>query len=204
MSLEKIKEVSGKGVYVPGDDIDTDRIIPARFMKCVTFDGLGEYAFYDERFTEDGKSKNHPLDKAEHAGAKILLSGKNFGCGSSREHAPQALHKFGIRAVIAESFAEIFYGNCTTLGIPCVVLSKEQIKTLADEIAKDPAQEMKVDVAARRVTIGSVDIENADIKDSTREVLVEGKWDPIGELLSSKEQVEKTYQALPYTPLKAS
>ncbi|MCB0218700.1 MAG: 3-isopropylmalate dehydratase small subunit, partial [Chrysiogenetes bacterium] len=198
MSLEKITEVAGKAVYVPGDDIDTDRIIPARFMKCVTFDGLGEYAFYDVRFTEDGKSKNHPLDKPGHAGAKILLSGKNFGCGSSREHAPQALHKFGIRAVIAESFAEIFYGNCTTLGIPCVVLSKEQIKSLADEIAKDPAQEMKVDVAARRVTIGSVDIENADIKDSTREVLVEGKWDPIGELLSSKEQVEKTYQGLPY------
>ena len=202
MSLEKITKIAGKAVYVAGDDIDTDRIIPARFMKCVTFDGLGEYAFYDVRFTEDGKSKNHVLDKPEHAGAKILLSGKNFGCGSSREHAPQALHKFGFRAVIAESFAEIFYGNCTTLGIPCVVLGKAQIAQLSAEIAKNPAAEMTVDVGARKVSIGGVTIENAEIKDATREVLVGGKWDPIGELLAGADAAKKVYDALAYAPLK--
>src|SRR5690606_14986619 len=120
MALPKIVKVQGRGVYVPGDDIDTDRIIPARFMKCVTFDGLGAYAFYDARFDEQGNSKGHPLDDPRFRGATILLSNSNFGCGSSREHAPQALSKFGIRAIIAESFAEIFFGNATTLGMPCV------------------------------------------------------------------------------------
>ena len=118
MALEKITSVTGRSVVVPGDDIDTDRIIPARFMKCVTFDGLGEYMFYDVRFFEDGSEKPHPLNDPRFAGASILLSGENFGCGSSREHAPQAMYRFGIRAVIAESFAEIFFGNSTTLGMP--------------------------------------------------------------------------------------
>ncbi len=123
MSLNKITKVQGTAVYVSGDDIDTDRIIPARFMKCVTFDGLGQYAFYDVRFDENGNSKDHPMDKAEHKEATILISGKNFGCGSSREHAPQSLYHWGIRAIIAESYAEIFFGNCTMLGIPCITLS---------------------------------------------------------------------------------
>jgi 3-isopropylmalate/(R)-2-methylmalate dehydratase small subunit len=127
MPLEKIAKIEGKGVYVTGNDIDTDRVIPARFMKCVTFDGLGEYLFYDVRFNKDGSSKGHPLDNPKHKGATILLSGANFGCGSSREHAPQALQKFGMRAVIAESFAEIFAGNCTSLGIPCIELSGPEI-----------------------------------------------------------------------------
>src|ERR1041384_1109456 len=125
MPLEQITKISGTAVQVPGNDIDTDRIIPARFMKCVTFDGLGEYLFYDVRFDKAGKAKGHPLDDPRHKGASILISGRNFGCGSSREHAPQALQKFGINAVLAESFAEIFAGNCTTLEIPCVQLPGE-------------------------------------------------------------------------------
>jgi 3-isopropylmalate/(R)-2-methylmalate dehydratase small subunit len=120
MALEKITKVSGRGVAVAGDDIDTDRIIPARFMKCVTFDGLGRYFFFDVRFDADENPRVHPLNDARFAGASILLSGRNFGCGSSREHAPQAIAKAGFKAVIAEGFAEIFFGNSTTLGMPCV------------------------------------------------------------------------------------
>src|ERR1700759_5381333 len=118
MALEKITQVAGRGVYVPGNDIDTDRIIPARFMKCVTFDGLGEFLFYDVRKDPNtGKVTNHPLNDPRFTGATILLSGANFGCGSSREHAPQAIQKYGLKAIIAESYAEIFFGNSTTLGM---------------------------------------------------------------------------------------
>nr|HRJ72685.1 hypothetical protein [Terrimicrobiaceae bacterium] len=123
MALEKITQVTGRGIYVPGDDTDTDRIIPARFMKCITFDGLGEYAFYDERRAADGTEKPHPLNDPRFAGSSILFSGSNFGCGSSREHAPQALYRYGFRAVVAESFAEIFFGNSITLGMPCAVMA---------------------------------------------------------------------------------
>ena len=126
-----ISKIHGKAVYVKGNDIDTDRIIPARFLKCVTFDELGPALFFDERFDANGRSKGHVLDQPEHKGASVLISDANFGCGSSREHAPQALQKFGINAVIAESFAEIFHGNCTTLGIPCVIMQKEDRARLA-------------------------------------------------------------------------
>src|SRR5215218_9764239 len=151
MALEKITSVTGRGVYVPGNDIDTDRIIPARFMKCVTFDGLGEYAFYDVRKNADGTDKPHPLNDPRFKGASILLSGTNFGCGSSREHAPQALYRFGFRAVIAESFAEIFFGNCTTLGIPCAVAAAADMKRLREAVEKDPQITVTVDVEKNRV-----------------------------------------------------
>ena len=128
MALEKITEIKGQGVYVTGNEIDTDRIIPARFMKCVTFDGLGDYMFYDVRKNEDGSNKKHALNDERFAKATILLSGENFGCGSSREHAPQALYRYGFRGLIAESYAEIFFGNCTTLGIPCFSAAKEDIQ----------------------------------------------------------------------------
>lgn len=188
MALAKVTHITGTGVYVPGSDIDTDRIIPARFMKCVTFDGLGEFAFYDARFDKDGKSTGHPLDNPRFKGASILLSGVNFGCGSSREHAPQALSKFGIKAVIAESFAEIFFGNCTTLGIPCVVAASDDIKTLAAAIEADPALEIRVDVEKQRVFFGSNNF-TVHIPDAARDALISGKWDAIGELLESKEAV---------------
>ena len=125
MALEKISQVSGSAVYVPGDDIDTDRIIPARFMKCVTFDGLGEYLFYDMKFHEDGTKKDHPLNDPSYSDSSIMLTGANFGCGSSREHAPQSLYRAGFRAIIAGNFAEIFFGNSINLGMPCVSVTDD-------------------------------------------------------------------------------
>jgi 3-isopropylmalate/(R)-2-methylmalate dehydratase small subunit len=188
MALAKITSVTGRGVYVPGADIDTDRIIPARFMKCVTFDGLGEFAFYDVRKTEDGQDREHPLNDPRFKGASVLLTGPNFGCGSSREHAPQALYRFGFRTVIAESFAEIFFGNCTTLGIPCVIATADQIKTLAAAVEANPALEITVDVDKLTVSYGDQSFP-ATTTDSARDALISGKWDAIGELLEHQDAV---------------
>src|SRR5471030_1169182 len=152
MPLEKITRVAGRAVNVPGNDIDTDRIIPARYLKCVTFDGLGEFLFYDVRKNADGTDKPHPLNDPRFKGASILLSGMNFGCGSSREHAPQALQKFGIRAVIAEGFAEIFFGNSTTLGMPCVTAARADIARIAAAVEADPSTVVTIDVEAQRVS----------------------------------------------------
>jgi 3-isopropylmalate/(R)-2-methylmalate dehydratase small subunit len=195
MPLEKITSVIGRGVYVPGSDIDTDRIIPARFMKCVTFDGLGEFAFYDVRFDKDGKPTGHPLDEPRFKGASILLSGTNFGCGSSREHAPQALYRFGFRAIIAQSFAEIFFGNCTTLGIPCVIATAEDIAKLAAAVDANPALEVTVDVANRKVIYGSESFPVV-LAETAHDALTNGMWDPIGELLESKDAIHARMTAL--------
>ena len=156
--LDKILNVKGKGVFVPGNDIDTDRIIPARFMVCVTFEGLGKYAFYDERKNADGTDKVHPLTDPRKQNAKVLLSGANFGCGSSREHAPQSLWHYGFRAVVAESFAEIFFGNSTTLGIPCVCASNEDIAKIASVIEENPETEVDVNVNDMTVSAGDITI----------------------------------------------
>lgn len=193
MALAKITQVTGTAVYVPGSDIDTDRIIPARFMKCVTFDGLGEFAFYDVRYDKDGKPTGHPLDDPRFKGASVLLSGTNFGCGSSREHAPQALYRFGIRAVIAESFAEIFFGNCTTLGIPCVCATGEDIKSLAAAIEADPTISVKVDLDAQRVFYGDQNFTVA-MAETARDALTTGQWDPIAGLLENKDAVHAKMQ----------
>ncbi len=195
MALAKITQVSGTAVHVPGSDIDTDRIIPARFMKCVTFDGLGEFAFYDVRFDKDGKPTGHPLDEPRFKGASILLSGTNFGCGSSREHAPQALYRFGFRAVIAQSFAEIFFGNCTTLGIPCVIASAEDISKLAAAVDANPQLEVMVDVANNQVVYGSENFA-VTIPSTAHEALTSGKWDPIAELLEAKDAIHARLTAL--------
>ncbi|MES2594114.1 MAG: 3-isopropylmalate dehydratase small subunit [Verrucomicrobiota bacterium] len=195
MALAKITQVSGTAVHVTGSDIDTDRIIPARFMKCVTFDGLGEYAFYDVRFDKDGKPTGHPLDDPRFQGASILLSGTNFGCGSSREHAPQALYRFGFRAVIAQSFAEIFFGNCTTLGIPCAIATAEDIAKVAAAVEADPKIEVTVDVANRQVSFGSESF-SVTIPSTAHDALVSGKWDPIGELLEAKDAIHDRMEAL--------
>ncbi len=192
MALAKILTVSGPGVYVPGSDIDTDRIIPARFMKCVTFDDLGQYFFYDVRHTpEDVVIPTHPLNDPRFSNAKILLTGVNFGCGSSREHAPQALYRYGLRAVIAESFAEIFFGNCATLGIPCVVATTADIKALAASVEADPTLEITVDVEKCRVFFGAENFPVV-IPDTARDGLISGQWDPIAELLESASQVAST------------
>lgn len=197
MALEKITTVRGRAVYVPGSDIDTDRIIPARFMKCVTFDGLGQYLFYDVRHHEDGTPKTHPLNDPKHAGASILISGVNFGCGSSREHAPQALHKAGFRAVIAQSFAEIFFGNCATLGMPCAAAAAEDIERLAAAIEKDPSIEVTIDVEKNRVFFGDENF-TVNIPDSARDGFLAGLWDPIGELLEGESAIAETAGRLPY------
>jgi len=197
MALEKIVQVTGRGVYVAGDDIDTDRIIPARFMKCVTFDGLGAHLFHDVRFNEDGSKKAHSLNDPRFEGARILLSNSNFGCGSSREHAPQALAKSGFRAVIAESFAEIFFGNSTTLGMPCVSVSRENVLALSALLEKEPSTEIRIDLESNTVTAGSLSVPFT-IKASAREALTQGAWDPIGQLLEGAEAVKALTQKLPY------
>lgn len=197
MALDTITSVTGRGVPVPGSDIDTDRIIPARFMKCVTFDGLGEYLFYDVRHEEDGSLKDHPLNDAKYEGASILLSGINFGCGSSREHAPQAIYRAGFRAVIAQSFAEIFFGNCATLGVPCVTASAEDIETLSAAVAADPSLEITIDIEAREVRYGDQSI-SVGIPDTARDAFLSARWDPIGELLDGASEIEETVSGLPY------
>ena len=197
MALAKITQVAGRGVYVPGNDIDTDRIIPARFMKCVTFDGLGEYLFYDVRKNADGSDKPHPLNDPRFKGATILLSGANFGCGSSREHAPQAIQKYGFRAVVAENFAEIFFGNCTTLGIPCATASREDIARIAAAIERDPKTEVVIDVARQQIRFGG-QVVKAAVRDTARDALVNGRWDAIGELLEGLPAAKSAAAKLPY------
>jgi 3-isopropylmalate/(R)-2-methylmalate dehydratase small subunit len=203
MALEKITQVTGRGVYVPGDDIDTDRIIPARFMKCVTFDGLGEFAFADAKTAEKAAGRVHPLDDARFTEATILISGSNFGCGSSREHAPQALYRYGFRAVIAESFAEIFFGNSTTLGIPCVKMSKQDIADLASLIEKTPSVLVTVDLTENKVTVDDVDFTaEISIPEQARKPLLEGRWDSIADLVDGLDDVKARVAAIPYLSAK--
>lgn len=197
MALEKITKVSGRAVYVAGDDVDTDRIIPARFMKCVTFDGLGEYLFRDVRLTEDGAKKEHNLNDPRFEGASILIGGRNFGCGSSREHAPQAISKAGFRAVIAEGFAEIFFGNSTGLGLPCVIVSNADREAIAAAVEADPQAEVTIDIDAQTVAVAGQSF-SCTMKAAAREALLAGEWDPIGQLLDGKPDVLKVAAELPY------
>lgn len=198
MALDPVPFVTGRGVFIPGADIDTDRIIPARFMKCVTFDGLGEFAFYDVRFDEHGQKTKHPLNDSRFDGASILVAGVNFGCGSSREHAPQSLRKYGFNGVIAESFAEIFYGNSTTLAMPCVMASAAEIVAIRDAVEADPSVEIIIDVAALKVrTSSGLDIP-VTMPDSAREALLSGRWDPIQELLDNLPAIDAKAVELHY------
>jgi 3-isopropylmalate/(R)-2-methylmalate dehydratase small subunit len=197
MALDKITRMTGRAVQVPGNDIDTDRIIPARYLKCVTFDGLGEHLFHDVRWNPDGSEKPHPLNEARHKGATILLSGANFGCGSSREHAPQALQKYGIRAVIAEGFAEIFFGNSVTLGMPCLTASRADISRIAAAVEADPGVEVAIDLVAQRVSFAGQSAA-ASIRESARDALVNGRWDPIGELIEGAADAREVASRLRY------
>jgi 3-isopropylmalate/(R)-2-methylmalate dehydratase small subunit len=199
MALEPVKQVTGTAVFIPGADIDTDRIIPARFMKCVTFDGLGEFAFHDVRFDPDtGKKTTHPLNDPRFAGASILLAGVNFGCGSSREHAPQSLRKYGFNGIIAESFAEIFFGNSTTLAMPCVTAPAADIARLREAVAADPSIEVTIDVEALKVSATNGIEFPVRMPDSAREALVTGRWDPIQELLDNDKAIEAKARELHY------
>ncbi|MFI5318637.1 MAG: 3-isopropylmalate dehydratase small subunit [Myxococcota bacterium] len=189
-----VKRVQGTGCILRGDDIDTDRIIPARYLRCVTFDGIGQYSFEDDRKQAKG---NHPLDDARFAGAGILIVGRNFGCGSSREHAPQALMRFGFNAFVGASFAEIFHGNCTALGLPCVTLGERDLAALMDSVDLDPAQQLVVDLAARTVT-SRAGVMPATIGDGTRQALLEGSWNATAVLVEAGDAIERTARALPY------
>ena len=197
MSSTPIKKVTGKVVFVPGDDIDTDRIIPARFMKCITFDGLGEYLFYDVRKTESGENKNHNLNDPRFAEASILVSGNNFGCGSSREHAPQSILRAGYNAVIAGSFAEIFFGNSTNLGVVCVTASDADRKIIASAIEIHPELEITIDVEDYKIWYGDQFVP-CEIKLGARDSLLSGNYDPLDELLVGADEVSKTACALTY------
>ena len=198
MALSPITQVGGTAVPIPGSDIDTDRIIPARFMKCVTFDGLGEFAFYDVRFDpETGEKTDHPLNNERFANASILVAGINFGCGSSREHAPQSLTKYGFKAIIAESFAEIFYGNSTTLGLPCVSSSKANVDALKAACNNNSTLQVTIDLEAMTVTAGELSFP-VEMPASARQALLAGKYDPIQELLDNSDQIEATAASLSY------
>jgi len=195
---ETVERVSGTGVPVRGNDIDTDQIIPARFMKVVTFDGLGEFAFFDVRFDDDDNPKEHPFNEEDFQGASVLAVNANFGCGSSREHAPQALMRWGIDAVVGESFAEIFAGNCLALGIPTVTASQADIEALQDYIDEHPDAEIEVDVANEEVRYGDTTID-AEVDDAQRRALVDGVWDTTALMGANADTVRETAESLPYT-----
>jgi 3-isopropylmalate/(R)-2-methylmalate dehydratase small subunit len=196
MSLSPIKKVTGRAVPVEGDDIDTDRIIPARYMRCVTFDGLGEFLFRDIRQTLEGKSTNHPIDQAQFNGSTILVSGMNFGCGSSREHAPQAIVRAGFKAVIAGNFAEIFFGNSTTLGLPCVTAKKEDLEALTQLIKKEPPTEVQIDLENLKVSAGKLSFP-VTMKASAQQGLLSGRYDAIADLLANLPKVKELAAHLP-------
>ncbi|MGG6296646.1 3-isopropylmalate dehydratase small subunit [Leptolyngbya sp. AN02str] len=190
----QVEQVTGRGIPLIGNDIDTDRIIPARFLKCVTFDGLGEHAFEDDRAQLQGQ---HSFDQPQYQGAEILVVNRNFGCGSSREHAPQAISKWGIKALVGESFAEIFFGNCVAMGIPCVTASSDDVKALQDAIATNPIAPLTVDLQAMTATCGTLSIP-VHMGDGPRQMFVSGSWDATGQLVAQGDRIQTTATRLPY------
>jgi 3-isopropylmalate/(R)-2-methylmalate dehydratase small subunit len=194
-----IRHWSGRGVAVGGDDIDTDRVIPARFLKCVSFEGLAEGAFADDRKERAGA---HPFDLPQHLGASILVVNRNFGCGSSREHAPQALMRWGIRVVIGESFSEIFFGNCLAMGIPCLSASHEEVLQLQEWIRTHPDQELELDLQALLLRPAKDQQEpqrwNLSLDGGPHTMLLSGQWDATGQLLAQDAALRATAERLPY------
>jgi 3-isopropylmalate/(R)-2-methylmalate dehydratase small subunit len=195
--MPKVIQIKGRAVPVIGDDIDTDRIIPARYLKEVTFSRMGQYPFYDERFNPDGSMKDHAFNKPEYQGASILLANVNFGCGSSREHAPQALVRWGIRAVVAESFGEIFAGNCAMLGTPALAGSKLDMAALQRLARENPATEFEVDLEAMVVRAGALTV-HVTMPGSRRNSLVQGTWDSTVLLIANAGLVEAAAARLPH------
>jgi 3-isopropylmalate/(R)-2-methylmalate dehydratase small subunit len=197
VEIPSVEFVSGSGIPVRGNDIDTDQIIPARYLKAITFEGLGEYAFMDLRFDDDGNEKDHPFNEAQYQDANVLVVNANFGCGSSREHAPQALMRWGIDAIVGESFAEIFAGNCLALGIPTVTADQETIRELQDHVEKYPDTEIEVDVAAETVRYDDRTIE-VTVDDAQRKALVDGIWDTTALMKANRNAIAETAASLPY------
>ena len=194
---ERIERRSGQGIVVRGDDIDTDQIIPARYMRSITFAGLEDHVFADARHSVDGTPKDHPFNDARFEAASILVVNRNFGCGSSREHAPQALMRWGIRAILGESFAEIFFGNCIAMGLPAVSAARDDVAALMDAIELDPSHQITVDLVAQTVTsrAGTAPVE---LPESARHQLLEGTWDATRTLLVEREAIRATAARLPY------
>ena len=197
MDPEKIERREGGGVVLRGDDIDTDRIIPARYMKSISFAGLEDYVFADARRTQDGTLKDHPFNEDRFEGASILVVNKNFGCGSSREHAPQALMRWGILAIVGESFGEIFFGNCTAIGVPAVTASAADVGALMDAVELDPASPVVVDLVAGHVTsrAGTAPIA---MPEGAAQQLLHGTWDAMRTLLGARDEIARTAGRLPY------
>lgn len=193
-TISKIVSITGRGIPLVGNDIDTDRIIPARFLRCVTFDGLGENVFADDRVQSNG---THAFDQTQYQGAKILVVNSNFGCGSSREHAPQSIMRWGIRAIVGESFAEIFLGNCVAIGMPCVTAPPDVVAQLQTLIANSPDTALTLDLDKQ--TISTDDLtKSVSVKEGNRQMFVNGTWDACGQLLAQTEQIKATADNLPY------
>ena len=193
----KITRVAGRAIVVRGNDIDTDRIIPARYLKEATFARMGDYPFFDERFEAAGKLKPHPFNDPKFKGASVLFVNKNFGCGSSREHAPQALYRFGIHAVVGESFAAIFAGNCVMIGMPTVTVGEREIEELMRLADSKPETSFALDIQAKKLSYDGKSFA-VDIPETYRKALVDGSWDSTGMLRANLEKVKATAAKLPY------
>ncbi|GAA0450975.1 3-isopropylmalate dehydratase small subunit [Halococcus dombrowskii] len=195
--VETVERVTGTGIPVRGNDIDTDQVIPARFMKVITFDGLGEFAFFDQRFDDEDNEKDHPMNEERFRDASVLVVNANFGCGSSREHAPQALMRWGIDALIGESFAEIFAGNCLALGIPTVTADHETVSEIQEWIEANPDSDIEIDVADETVRYGDREA-TVTVDEAQRRALVDGVWDTTALMRSNSGAVAETAATLPY------
>ena len=197
MAIEKIRRISGRALPLPGDNIDTDRIIPARFLRSITFEGLETHLFEDDRKQLAAAGHTHPVEDAKYAGASILLVNANFGCGSSREHAPQAIRRHGIRAVVGESFSEIIFGNSVSLGMPCMTAEESALTALMQIVERNPAAELAVDLDIMRVSTEGATFPIA-LPPAARESFLDGTWDATGLLLDRFEEVEAVAARLPY------
>ena len=197
MDSRLIDRISGRGIPLRGHDIDTDRIIPARYLKSVSFEGLETHAFEDDRNQLEERGQLHPFSNPRYTGARVLIVNGNFGCGSSREHAPQALQRWGIRAVVGESYSEIFFGNSVALGMPCLTVSAQDAEVLLSAVEANPQAEVTVSVAE-----GSVDVDGkkfpASIPAGAREAYTTGTWDATGLLLDDFDRVQQVAKSLPY------
>jgi 3-isopropylmalate/(R)-2-methylmalate dehydratase small subunit len=192
-----IASVAGRAVPVRGNDIDTDRIIPARFLRCVTFDGLGAHAFADDRRQAAAQGRTHPFDDARFQGASVLIANSNFGCGSSREHAPQAIAKWGVRAILAVSYSEIFFGNCVAMGVPAMRVAAADAAALQDLVERDPALTVTIDLGLEMARAGDLAVA-ATLPPGPRSQFLSGAWDALGQLVEGLPQVRGAAARLPY------
>jgi 3-isopropylmalate/(R)-2-methylmalate dehydratase small subunit len=190
--VQRITTIDGRGLPLRGSDIDTDRIIPGRFLKTVTFDGLDRHVFEDDR-----KAGAHPVDDPRFRGASVLVVNANFGCGSSREHAPQALQRWGIQGIVGESFAEIFFGNSMMIGMPCLTASPEDVRTLQDRLEQKPDTRIRLDLAAGACEVDDLRLA-VSLPPKIRDAFVTGTWDTTGMLMDRFEEVQATGARLPY------